>query len=120
MPSHQDIIIGAGMAGMKTAIGLAGGVDDVVVLEARDCVVGRLVSVPSTTNRGVCYDFVALWFHEALVNPLLAKARRLGNVDIFFDDGKHVTVAKDRPDLPDHLFWLFLPKCDNMPGCFSP
>ncbi|RKP31669.1 FAD/NAD(P)-binding domain-containing protein [Metschnikowia bicuspidata] len=96
MPSHQDIIIGAGMAGMKTAIGLAGGVDDVVVLEARDCVVGRLVSVPSTTNRGVCYDFVALWFHEALVNQLLAKARRLGNVDIFFDHGKHVTHLCER------------------------
>lgn len=104
MFSHKVIIVGAGMAGIKTAIDLlAGGTDDVLVLEARDRLGGRLVSVPSTKDPRVSYDLGALWFHDALVNPLLAKARKLRNVDIFFDDGKHMLVAEHAAHIPDYL-----------------
>lgn len=104
MTAHKVIIVGAGISGIKTAIDLiSGGIDDVLILEARDRLGGRLVSVPSTKNPLVSYDLGALWFHDALVNPLFAKARELGNVDVFFDDGKHMLVAEDAPDIPDYL-----------------
>lgn len=104
MLSPQVIIIGAGMAGIKTAIDLYNnGLTDILILEARDRLGGRLVSIPSTRNPRVSYDLGALWFHDALVNPLFAKARNLGNVRTFFDDGKRVTVSEDSPSILERL-----------------
>lgn len=104
MLSPQVIIIGAGMAGIKTAIDLYnGGVTDILILEARDRLGGRLVSIPSARNPRVSYDLGALWFHDALVNPLFAKARALGNVRTFFDDGKRVTVSEDSLSILERL-----------------
>lgn len=95
MTSAQVIIIGAGMAGIKTAIDLYnGGIKDILILEARDRLGGRLVSIPSTRNPLVSYDLGASWFHDVLANPLFTKARKLKNVRFFFDDGKRVTVSE--------------------------
>lgn len=99
----QVIIIGGGMAGIKTAIDLLNaGVTDVLILESRDRLGGRLVSVPSTKNPSVCYDLGALWFHDALINPLYAKAKKLGNVRVFYDDGKHRVVSESLASVPEH------------------
>lgn len=93
------------MAGIKTAIDLYNnGVQDILVLEARDRVGGRLVSVPSTLKPDSCYDLGALWFHDALTNPLLAKARTLDNVRTFFDDGKRIVVSEDCSSIPEYIF----------------
>lgn len=103
---HQAvIIIGAGMSGVKTAIDLyLAGVLDTVILEGRDRVGGRLVSHKSTLNPNLKYDFGASWFHDALKNPLFDKAQKLGNVDYYFDDRKHLYVSKDKRSIPNWHF----------------
>lgn len=84
------------MAGVKTALDLyQAGEINTVILESRDRLGGRLVLHKSTKNPTVSYDFGASWFHDALANPLLDKAKRLGNINYFWDDGKHVYVDKD-------------------------
>lgn len=96
MTHHSVIIIGAGMAGVKTAVDLnEGGITDTLILESRDRLGGRLVSVDSSLNPNVKYDLGALWFHDALNNPLLQKAKQLGNIEFFFDDGKQEFLCED-------------------------
>lgn len=98
---YSVIIIGGGMAGIKTAGDLyKAGVKNTLVLEARDRLGGRLQSQNSSLNPNVCYDFGALWFHDGLKNPLFEKARKLGNVDYFYDDGKYVYVSEDCKSIP--------------------
>lgn len=105
MKHEKVIIIGAGMAGVKTAIDLyQAGVHDTIILEARDRVGGRLVSHTSTKNANVKYDFGASWFHDALKNPLFDKAQELGNINYYFDDRKHVYVSKECRDIPQWKF----------------
>lgn len=105
MKQQKVIIIGAGMAGVKTALDLyKAGVLDTIILEARDRVGGRLVSHKSTKNAKLKYDFGASWFHDALKNPLFEKAQKLGNIDYYFDDRKHVYVGKDSREIP---LWKF-------------
>lgn len=105
MKHQKVIIIGAGMSGVKTAIDLyQAGVMDTVILEARDRVGGRLVSHGATLNPGLKYDFGASWFHDALKNPLFDKAQKLGNVDYYFDDRKHVYLSKDKREIPAWKF----------------
>lgn len=93
--TYSVIIIGAGMAGIKTAVDLyQAGELNTVVLEARDRLGGRLLLRKSTLNPNVSYDFGASWFHDALDNPLLEKAKRLRNIDYFWDDGKALYVGQ--------------------------
>lgn len=94
--TYSVIIIGAGMAGVKTALDLyQAGELNTVILESRDRLGGRLVLHKLTLNPNVSYDFGASWFHDALANPLLDKAKKLGNISYFWDDGKHVYLDKD-------------------------
>lgn len=105
MSHHKVIIIGAGMAGVKTAVDLyQTGIVDTVILEARDRTGGRLVSHASTLNPNLKYDFGASWFHDALKNPLFEKAQKLGNVHYFFDDRKNAYVSLESLDIP---LWKF-------------
>lgn len=105
MKRHSVIIIGAGMAGVKTAIDLhEAGVLDTVILEARNRVGGRLVSHEATLNPKLKYDFGASWFHDALKNPLFEKAQKLGNVNYYFDSGKNVYISKEHREIPTWKF----------------
>lgn len=93
------------MAGIKAAGDLyQGGMTDTLILEARDRVGGRLVSVNSSLNRNLKYDMGALWFHDALKNPLFEKAKKLGNVNYFFDDGKNDYVSEKSASIPPWKF----------------
>lgn len=111
--SKSVIIIGAGMAGIKTAIDLYNaGELNTIILEARDRVGGRLVSKQSTLNPKVCYDLGALWFHDGLTNPLFKKAKKLGNIDYFFDDGEHRYLSETDKSIPNWVFDKILPEIE--------
>lgn len=102
---YSVIIIGAGMAGVKTALDLyQAGETNTVILESRDRLGGRLLLHKLTLNPSVSYDFGASWFHDALTNPLLKKAQKLGNIHYFWDDGKHVYLDRNSRNI-DH--WAF-------------
>lgn len=103
--SHSVIIIGAGMAGISAASHLhKAGITDTVVLELRSRLGGRLVSKKATLDQSVSYDFGASWFHDALKNPLFEKAKRLKNVDYFFDDGRHCYLSKLSKNIEEYKF----------------
>ncbi|KAM9898186.1 hypothetical protein OXX79_006453 [Metschnikowia pulcherrima] len=98
---YSVIIIGAGMAGIKTAGDLyKAGEKNTLILEARDRLGGRLKSEKATLNPKVSYDFGASWFHDGLQNPLFEKAKTLGNVNYFYDDGKYKYVSEDCKEVP--------------------
>lgn len=72
MCNHSTaLVIGAGMAGLKTAIDLTAAGVPVQVLEARDRLGGRLLSEKSPS--GLTLDIGASWFHDCLTNPLFKK-----------------------------------------------
>ncbi|GEQ71678.1 hypothetical protein JCM33374_g5364 [Metschnikowia sp. JCM 33374] len=102
---YSVIIIGGGMAGIKTASDLfKAGETNTLILEARNRLGGRLKSQKSTKDPSVSYDFGASWFHDGLKNPLFEKAKKLANVDYFYDDGKYVYVSEDRKNVPTWEF----------------
>ncbi|OBA22940.1 FAD/NAD(P)-binding domain-containing protein [Metschnikowia bicuspidata var. bicuspidata NRRL YB-4993] len=88
---YSVIIIGGGMAA---------GQSNTLILEVKDRLGGRLKSHNSTLKPGVCYDLGALWFHDSLRNPLLEKAKKLGNVEYFYDDGKHIYASEHYRSVP--------------------
>lgn len=91
------------MAGVRTAAALhENGIHDVLILEARDRLGGRLLSVNGSLP--TVYDMGASWFHDALNNPLLDRSLAKGNVDIFFDDGKHKYVSSEDRSVEDYAF----------------
>lgn len=75
MPQHDVIIIGAGMAGVGAARALADAGRDVIVLEARDRLGGRVWSQPWGA---ATLDFGANWIHGTEGNPLTELAQRFG------------------------------------------
>lgn len=104
---YSVIIIGAGMSGAKAALDLYNaGETNTLILEARDRLGGRLLSKQSTKNEKVYYDLGASWFHDALDNPLFEKAKKLGNVSYFFDDGKYHYVSETSKNIPTWTFEL--------------
>lgn len=104
MTHHKVIIIGAGISGVKAAVDLhAAGIDDVLIVEARDRLGGRLRSIDSVNSSKAKFDLGALWFHDSLVNPLFEQAIKKGNIDYYFDDGKHVMFSKDSREISPWL-----------------
>lgn len=98
----QVIIIGAGISGIKAALDLYnGGIQDTLILEARDRLGGRLLSLDASLGR---YDLGALWFHDALNNPLFTRALEKGNIDYYFDDGKYHYLSEDETHIDTHRF----------------
>lgn len=80
------IIIGAGIAGLKAAADLySHGIEDILVLEARNRVGGRLLTI--RTPEGNSYDLGASWFHDSLSNPLFEKyVLNEGTTKVYYDD----------------------------------
>ncbi|CDK27074.1 unnamed protein product [Kuraishia capsulata CBS 1993] len=100
MSKERVIVIGAGISGLKAAIDIhAAGIKDVLVLEARNRIGGRIYTTHEGKNS--TYDIGASWFHAAGLNPLFLKSVAKGNVDYFFDDNSAsiVTSGEDlRPE----------------------
>lgn len=72
--SQSVVIVGAGVAGLAAATELhTNGFDDVVVLEARDRIGGRIWT--DTIGDGFPVDLGASWIHGAEGNPITAIAR---------------------------------------------
>ncbi|KAG2735816.1 hypothetical protein G9P44_002030 [Scheffersomyces stipitis] len=107
MTHKKVIVIGGGISGIKTALDLYnGGVQDTLVLEARDRLGGRLLSIQSTNSndKRIKYDLGASWFHDALNNPLFERSIEKGNVDYYYDDGKCIYFSKDEKDISTWRF----------------
>lgn len=101
----QVIVIGAGLAGIKTALDLHNaGVTDVLILEATSRVGGRLKSIDASKSNKVKFDLGALWFHDGLNNPLYEKARKKGNIDFYHDDGKHIYFLEKENVIDSYRF----------------
>ncbi|MBN6819174.1 NAD(P)-binding protein, partial [Methylobacterium organophilum] len=76
MPEHPEVlVIGAGAAGIGAARTLAARGVSVAVLEARDRVGGRALTV---SLRGHALDLGAHWLHAGPINPLVALGRARG------------------------------------------
>lgn len=76
------VVIGAGLAGLAAANALVAAGVEVVVLEARDRIGGRVRTV---RLGGVGIDLGASWIHQPDGNPLTALAERVGVVQRPFD-----------------------------------
>ncbi|WP_342165732.1 NAD(P)/FAD-dependent oxidoreductase [Methylobacterium sp. SD21] len=76
LPASPDVVIvGAGAAGIAAARSLIAAGRSVAVLEARDRVGGRAVTV---SLRGHPVDLGAHWLHAGPINPLVALGRERG------------------------------------------
>lgn len=90
-------IIGAGMSGIKAAVDLTNAGVDVIVLEGRDRLGGRLKTV--RTPEGGCYDLGASWLHDSIVNDVFNYAVEIGT-DLYYDDSGYAWYNKDGEILP--------------------
>ncbi|KAA8908810.1 hypothetical protein TRICI_004738 [Trichomonascus ciferrii] len=90
-------IIGAGMSGIKAAVDLTNAGVDVVVLEGRDRLGGRLKTV--RTSDGGCYDLGASWLHDSIINDVFNYAVEIGT-DLYYDDSGYAWYCKDGEILP--------------------
>lgn len=77
------IVIGAGFAGLSTAHDLTNQGYDVLVLEARDRIGGR---VQTDWSLGAPFEYGAGWIHGPKGNPLSALARQAGIKTYITDD----------------------------------
>lgn len=75
-PGTRVIVIGAGIAGLAAAHSLAGLGADVVVLEARDRIGGRIWTSDHWADAPV--DLGASWIHGSGANPITALAEQAG------------------------------------------
>ncbi len=73
--SFDVIVVGAGVAGLAAARALADQGVDVVVVEARDRIGGR---VHTDRSLGVALDLGASWIHGITGNPVAARAAEYG------------------------------------------
>lgn len=95
------IIIGAGISGLKAASDLiANGVKDILILEARNRIGGRLLTIK--TPEGTTYDLGASWFHDSLSNPLFQKyVIEEQSAKIHFDDVSERVYNYDVGEVPE-------------------
>ena len=74
-PAERALVVGAGVAGLAAARALAGAGMEVVVVEGRDRIGGR---VWTDDRLGVPVDLGAAWIHGPVGNPLSDLAREAG------------------------------------------
>ncbi|EGV66253.1 carbohydrate-binding module 1 protein [Yamadazyma tenuis] len=94
-------IVGAGVAGLKTAHTLLNDpkskfkAEDVLILEAQDRIGGRVLTDKTSSKLGYSYDIGGAWFHDCLSNTVLQESIDSGlfvvQKDGYFDD-KDITV----------------------------
>ncbi|MCJ2084540.1 FAD-dependent oxidoreductase [Methylobacterium sp. E-005] len=98
-PSPEVLIIGAGAAGIGAARALMARGIPVAVLEARDRVGGRALTV---ALRGHALDLGAHWLHAGPINPLVALGRARGERLRKAPQDSHVWVGH-RPGRADEV-----------------
>jgi polyamine oxidase len=81
------IIVGAGISGITAASELTKAGLDVVVMEGRNRVGGRLFTDRKSGSKP--YELGCSWFHESLDNPLLQLALD-NNIEVAYDDNTAV------------------------------
>jgi monoamine oxidase len=95
--TRRVIVIGAGMAGLAAASRLvARGVPEVLVLEARDRIGGRVHSV---ARNGLTYDLGASWIHGLTDNPMAELADATGLRLVTTDYERRQDFAADGTEL---------------------
>lgn len=82
----EVIVIGAGIAGIKTSLDLSKNGISSLVLESRDRLGGRLHTI--NLKNGLPIDLGASWFHDCYDNPLLKKYWTNNKIKFNYDDGK--------------------------------
>ena len=99
-PANPDVVvIGAGAAGIGAARRLLERGLSVAVLEARDRVGGRAVTV---RLRGHAVDLGAHWLHAGSINPLVRLGRARGEPLRRAPQDSHVRVGR-RPGRPEEM-----------------
>lgn len=91
------IVIGAGISGLAAARTLGGMGYEVVVLEARDRIGGRLYT---DHGLGAPFEVGAGWIHGPEGNPISALARRAGGRTFVTDDDSFQVFAADGSPIP--------------------
>ncbi|KAF5655027.1 FMS1 involved in the biosynthesis of pantothenic acid [Fusarium sp. NRRL 25303] len=82
-PPKKVIVVGAGISGLRAASVLRRHGLDVVIVEARDRIGGRICA---SSQPGKTRDLGAAWMHETSQNKLTKLIPKLG-VDYYYDDG---------------------------------
>ncbi|KJX97377.1 hypothetical protein TI39_contig500g00001 [Zymoseptoria brevis] len=110
------IIIGAGIAGLRAASVLQRHGVEVVVLEGRDRLGGRIHT--TRNDRGVPRDIGAAWLHETSQNRLVKLISSL-KLDYYYDDGlplyyteqgragAQFKAKKVADEFADHCEWFY-------------
>ncbi|ALC45643.1 CG8032 [Drosophila busckii] len=125
------LIIGAGMAGLSAANHLLQNgckTDEILIVEARGRVGGRIVSIPLSNNQKV--ELGANWIHGVLGNPIFEIAVQHGLVSVVNVPKPHKVVAttEDGHQVPFNIlqeiyeaYVCFLRRCDEYFLCqYSP
>ncbi|WP_375448377.1 flavin monoamine oxidase family protein [uncultured Fibrella sp.] len=95
-PTRTVIVVGAGIAGAAAAQALRQQGVQVIVLEARDRIGGR---IHTDDSLGLPIELGANWIHNPTGNPLLPLARQMGvvtqpsaydDLNLFYEDGERV------------------------------
>jgi monoamine oxidase len=92
---ERIVVVGAGIAGLAAARALADRGRDVLVLEARDRIGGRLHTVPLGT--GAAADLGGAWLQQYDVNPLARLAAQAGLATVATDFSRPAMAAADGP-----------------------
>ncbi|XP_013098285.1 spermine oxidase [Stomoxys calcitrans] len=126
--NFKVIIIGAGMAGLSAANHLIqNGCDSFCLLEARNRIGGRIVSIPLAQQK---VELGANWIHGVLGNPIFEIAVQHGLVSVVNIPKAHKVVAttEDGQQVPFDIlqeiyeaYVCFLRRCDEYFLCqYSP
>ncbi|MCB0101776.1 MAG: FAD-dependent oxidoreductase [Anaerolineales bacterium] len=94
----EVLVLGAGISGLAAARTLMGDDWDVIVLEARDRVGGRIWT---DTTLGVPLDMGASWIHGESGNPITELAKQFGVKTTPTDDENAIVFKADGSEMSD-------------------
>ncbi|CAN6655476.1 polyamine oxidase Fms1p [Trichomonascus vanleenenianus] len=90
------IVIGAGIAGIKAAVDLSNAGVEVVMIEARDRIGGRIDTMEDEGGNKI--DLGASWLHGSLGNELFFKALEI-DLEVYYDDSDYVFYTLEEGEL---------------------
>jgi spermine oxidase len=118
---YRVVIVGGGAAGLSAANSLmSNGIQDFVVLEARNRIGGRIISIDMGTSSRI--ELGANWIHGVLGNPIFELAISHGLVDILQtpQNRKVVALCEDGKQIPFEIlqeiyeaYLVFLRRCEE-------
>ncbi|KPI94040.1 PREDICTED: peroxisomal N(1)-acetyl-spermine/spermidine oxidase [Papilio xuthus] len=117
---YNVIIIGGGMAGLAAAnYFIKNGMEDFIILEARNRIGGRIISIPMKNHK---VELGANWIHGVLGNPIFEIATANGLVNIINIPKPHKVIAatEDGKQVPfgvlqeiHEAYVCFLRRCEE-------